>query len=38
MNAPVPPTVVLEAQHLARHYSLKRGMFGEPATVRALVD
>jgi dipeptide transport system ATP-binding protein len=38
MNAPVPPTVVLEAQHLARHYSLKRGMFGEPATVRALSE
>ena len=38
MNAPVAPTVVLEAQHLARHYSLKRGMFGEPATVRALSE
>ncbi|MBS1166958.1 MAG: oppF 5 [Proteobacteria bacterium] len=38
MNAPVPSTVVLEAQHLARHYSLKRGMFGEPATVRALSE
>lgn len=38
MNAPVSPNVVLEAQHLARHYSLKRGMFAEPATVRALSE
>ena len=26
--------VILKAQDLARHYSVKRGMFAEPATVR----
>ncbi len=27
---------VLEARDLTRHYNIKRGMFGEPATVKAL--
>ena len=30
--------VVLEGRALSRHYYLRRGMFGEPATVRALVE
>jgi dipeptide transport system ATP-binding protein len=34
----LPPEVVLEAHGLSRHYLIRRGMFAEPATVRALVE
>ena len=31
-------TPVLSAEGLARHYEVKRGMFGQPATVKALAE
>jgi dipeptide transport system ATP-binding protein len=38
MNAPVNPKVVLEAEGLARTYSLSRGPFAKAAEVRALAE